>query len=181
MGIKKREKHSGRAISLTQPIHPNFYQKVSINIKERKIKRRKYGKIFHQVFNFLLIYRSKNRILIIVNLIGSLAVNIKNFFILYNERRDCRYIGHVSALNGIGIGIEFELFIGSNLQGSSTSPDVNDTIEALLVFVTRVLTYFLPIIASLFVFRLRAEEKKVFQKEEYYEEGVYTVALGMKP
>lgn len=75
--------------------------------------------------------------LIIINLLSGIVINIKNIVFLNNGRSDCRIIPHDG--------------------GDSTN--WRDYMEALVEFIIRVLTYFLPLAASIVVFRLRSEEK----------------------
>lgn len=97
--------------------------------------------------------------LIIINLVSGIVLNVKNILFLYNGRSDCRIIPH----------------------GSGGTDDWEDYLEAVVGFFIKVITYFLPLAASILVFRLRTEEKQTFSQEEYYEGGIYTTALGMKP
>jgi len=128
--------------------------------------------------NFIL----ARRLLIIINILAGISVNIKNFTILYNGREDCRYIGHVIIiLRKIRFRIiAIIMFWGSNNKGDDDKTNGEDIADAVIVFLMKIFTYYLPIIATLIIFKLRPEEMKVFSKEEYFEEGVFTTALGMK-
>ncbi|KAL4439099.1 hypothetical protein ABPG74_008874 [Tetrahymena malaccensis] len=110
-------------------------------------------------YNNKVAQKKKIWMLIIVNIIAGITVNVKNFLILYNGRNDCRYISH----------------------GNDDYNNGRDVADSSIVFVTKILIYYLPIVACIYVFKLKTEEKKTFEKEYFYEEGVYTTALGMKP
>ncbi|EDK31453.2 transmembrane protein, putative (macronuclear) [Tetrahymena thermophila SB210] len=110
-------------------------------------------------YNNKVAQKKKIWMLIIVNIISGITVNVKNFLILYNGRSDCRYISH----------------------GDDDYNNGRDVADASIVFVTKILVYYLPIVACIYVFKLKKEQKQTFEKEYFYEEGVYTTALGMKP
>lgn len=119
---------------------------------------------------------SFKRFLIIFNLAAGLTGNIRNIFIIYNGRSDCRYIGHVTKISHVHL-ITYYIF-----QGNSDSTNTYDILDALIGLVVKMLTFYIPTIATIVVFKLRPDEMFVFKNEEYYhsDDNLYTVALGIK-